>query len=118
MKIYCDGSTTRACVVVEGRPPKIIAYDEKVTSNTGEYLAIIEALKEAKRLDLQEVEILTDSLLIVRQFYGDYACRKKHLQALLKQVDELVHKPGWEVKWIPREENPAGKLLELEVKAK
>lgn len=114
-RIYCDSSTREACIVVEGEDPIVIPYPEPVTVNVGEYKAVIIALEEALNRRLEEVEILTDSLLVVNQVRGLWKCRKKHLRPYCNWVRFLlpcVSIRGCELNWIPREENPAGKVLE------
>ena len=111
MKIYCDSSTREACYVVEGPRPVVIPYSERVTVNVGEYRAVILALEEAKRLKLEQVEIYTDSLLVVNQVSGNWKCQAEHLIPLRDKVRELLKNGGIELKWIPRERNIAGFCL-------
>ena len=111
MKIYCDSSTREACIVIEGQDPIIVPYPEKVTNNVGEYRAVILALEEARRPKLEQVELLTDSLLVANQVSGIWKCRQPHLKALLAQVRILLMETPNFVTWIPREENLAGKIL-------
>lgn len=112
MKIYCDSSIREACIVVEGKQPLIVAYKEKQTNNSGEYNAVILALETALSLGSKQAEILTDSRLVVEQVYGNWACHKPHLEKLRKKVWGLLAQiPQATIKWIPREENLAGKVL-------
>ena len=111
MKIYCDSSTREACLVFEGQEPIIIPYSERVTVNVGEYQAVILALEEAERLKLKQVELLTDSRLVVEQANRRWACKKKHLQELREELWSLASQIDCTLKWIPREENLAGRVL-------
>ena len=111
MRIYCDGATDRCCYIIDGQEPVIFAYPERVTNNQGEYKAVILALEEAQNRQLEEVEILTDSQLVVCQVSGEYKCRKAHLLSLRDKVRELAQDLQATIKWIERENNPAGKLL-------
>ena len=109
MKIYADSSTKEACIVVEGYDPAVYPYSEPVTVNVGEYQAAILALSVC-RLISEEVEILTDSLLVVNQVNGLWKCKKPHLLPF-RDYARLLMESGATLKWIPREENLAGKVL-------
>ena len=112
MKIYCDSSTKEACIVVEGQSPLIVPYRWTVTVNIGEYLAVIEALYLALALRLEQVEILTDSQLVVRQVQDRWKCRATHLKALRDKTRRLAQSfCSCQFVWIPREKNPAGGVL-------
>ena len=111
MIIYCDSSTKQACVVIEGNLPEITTYPNSVTNNEGEYHALILALEKASRTPNVFFEILTDSQLVVEQVNEHWACRKKRLQVLRHKVWELARNLDCEIRWIPREENLAGKVL-------
>ena len=111
MKVYCDSSTREACYVIEEQDPVIVSYSEQVTVNVGEYMAVILALEEAKRLGLEQVEVLTDSQLVFMQVVGHWQCRCKHLLLFRDRVRELLLSP-FILRWVPREENIAGWVLE------
>lgn len=124
MRIYCDSSTKEACIVVEGQDPVIIPYPEPVTVNVGEYRVVILALtamlvsEEVRDLEVEELEVLTDSLLVVNQVNGKWMCKKEHLLSLRDRVWDLLLLANsfpfskCTLSWIPREENLAGKVLE------
>ena len=112
MRIYCDSSVKEACLVINGYL-SILPYNERVTSNEGEYIAVLVALKTAKELDLEDnVEILTDSELVVKQLSGEYKCRATNLIPYNLVAKRLIEEIGAVVSWVSREENPAGKELE------
>jgi len=112
MDIYCDSSIYEACFVLEGQEPKVIPYKDKLTSNVGEYLAVLLALEEATRRNYEQVHVLTDSLLVVQQVNGTYKTRNPKLLPLRDQIRELLTTLDGKVSWVPREVNPAGKKLE------
>lgn len=119
MKIYTDGSTTRIAYViphplsVEHVITKIVPLENKVTVNEGEYIACITALEAAKAEGATVVELLSDSQLIVRQVTGVYKCRVPSLKLYLDAVKRLVEDfEQVTFKWLPRESNIAGWLLE------
>ena len=117
MKIFCDSSRREACYVLEGQEPTIVPYPEPVTVNVGEYRAVILALEEAKRLKLKQVMLMTDSQLVVNQVAGTWKCRAEHLLPYRDKVRDILLRVSfipysWNLYWIPREENLAGKVLE------
>ena len=117
MRIYCDSSTREACYVIEEQEPVIIAYSKPVTNNVGEYQAVILALEWASKTpQIDWVEILTDSQLVVEQVNGAWNCNYKHLLLLRDKVRELVKEleskeASVQLIWIPRENNKAGSFL-------
>ncbi len=115
-KIWCDGSTTNVCFIIEGQEPVIvpaIAPDVKVTNNEGEYYAICRALEEAAVQGIPRVVVYSDSQLVVNQLNGDYKTKKKSLETLRNIVLWMV---SWfesvEFQWIERETNKAGVVLD------
>lgn len=96
MKIYTDGGSRgnpgkSACAFVVVSEGKIVKeYSEYLgigTNNEAEYKAVILALTVIKAKD---IEIVSDSELVVRQLNNEYKVRKPHLQELKEKVDELV----------------------------
>ncbi len=59
------------------------------TNNNAEYTAIIKALNKAKDKGYSEVELFSDSELVVRQIKGEYKVRSNKLLPLFKEVEEL-----------------------------
>ena len=117
-RVFCDSSTRKACIVIEGQEPIFIVYPSPVTNNVGEYKAVLLALQCVLRaLPSLPATIYTDSLLVVNQVSGVWACRKPHLLPFKRKVNELMQKimnggRNIRLEWIPREENLAG--IELE----
>jgi ribonuclease HI len=112
-KIYVDGSgwngerAAWAVVFEDGR--KIIEEtDNKRTCNETEYLAAIRATDYAKIGD----EILTDSKLVEGQINKKWKINHKHLVELHATLRVRLKACGATIRWIPREENKAGKLFE------
>ena len=111
-RVFCDSSTKKACIVVEGQEPIFIVYPSPVTNNVGEYTAVLLALEAAQKLRLEDVDILTDSQLVVEQVNGRWKVRTPHLLSFNRLAKEVLKKGGARLSWIPREENLAG--IELE----
>lgn len=64
-------------------------YKEKIgvaTNNVAEYKAIIKALTLASNYTKGEVEISSDSEIVIRQIIGEYKVKKDHLLELFKEV--------------------------------
>ena len=83
-------------------------YEEKsgITNNQAEYLAIITALKKFQD-SLDEVVIFSDSKNTVNQLNHN-----EQLRNLAQEAWLLIPKiPELKIKWIPRKENLAGKML-------
>lgn len=113
IKIYCDGSgwngkLCRIAIVSEKGKEIIEPTFNKRTNNEMEYKAVIRALEEAQPHD----EIYTDSALVVNQILGKYKVRSLHLLPLRDHARSLSSKKHIPIKWIPREENKAGILIE------
>ena len=122
MKIYCDSSTTEACLVkvLPSAQEQVFkeAYTKRVTNNVGEYRAVLWALlkvknwKKVKNWEGEDAEILTDSQLVVEQVAGNWMCRKSHLLPLRDEVRRLLEETGATLAWVPRATNLAGLVLE------
>jgi len=61
----------------------------RTTNNQAEYRAIVAALEEAIRLGARQIELNSDSELVVRQIKGEYRVRKATLKHLYQQVKQL-----------------------------
>ena len=114
MDVYVDGSGKNGmyCYVVPGEQPKVFK-EELLTNNQAEYKAIIAALQE---LNDEEMIIYSDSLLAVKQLAREYKIRNSQLRKLASQVRLLSRDRNIIFKWIPREKNLAGKVLDKLVK--
>jgi ribonuclease HI len=76
------------------------------TNNVAEYMGLILGLKRAKAMGIRELEVLSDSELVVKQLAGDYAVKAEHLLPLHDEVKALLKAFSWiQVRHIPREEN-------------
>ncbi len=124
MKIYIDGGVKRHQLreLREGYI-SIILGDENileeagnVTNNQAEYLALIRALQEAYTKKISRVEVLSDSELLVKQIKEEYKIKSKNLIPLHKKAKELISRfDSFEIRWVPRELNQAGRLLEQRI---
>jgi len=78
------------------------------TNNVAEYTGLILGLKRAKAMGIKELDVFSDSELIVKQLHGDYAVKADHLKPLHDEAQSLLKAfPDVHVAHIPREENAA-----------
>jgi ribonuclease HI len=78
----------------------------EATNNVAEYNGLIAALEAATRLGARQLEILTDSDLMVRQILGKYRVKNEGLKPLhARCIKLLAGFPIWKIQHIPREKN-------------
>jgi len=78
----------------------------QATNNQAEYRAIIAALEEAVRFGAEEVDIMSDSELVVKQLNGQYRVKKASLRPLYQKVAQLIGSlAAFTITQIPREQN-------------
>ncbi len=71
----------------------LAAHGEKIgvaTNNVAEYRALVEGLRKAGELQVDEVEVVSDSELLVRQMSGDYKVKNEALRRLYEEAIELA----------------------------
>jgi ribonuclease HI len=85
--------------------------ESNITNNQAEYLAIISVLKNFFGI-LDEITIYSDSKNTVSQLNHEYAINNDQLRILAREAWELIPQfKNLKIKWIPRNENIAGKML-------
>jgi len=78
----------------------------QATNNVAEYRALLAGLEKAVQLGAADVEIRSDSELLVRQMNGQYRVRNKGLLPLFEQAYTLTGKfKRCLIKHVPREQN-------------
>jgi ribonuclease HI len=78
----------------------------RATNNQAEYRAVIAALEEAIRLGADQVDIRSDSELVVNQLNGRYRVKNAALKPLYQKVKQLQsHLKGFTITHIPRQQN-------------
>ena len=88
-------------------------YENKsgLTNNQAEYHAIIIALKKFQD-STDKITIFSDSKNTVNQLNHEFAINNEQLRALAQEAWLLIPKISkLKIKWIPRKENLAGKML-------
>jgi ribonuclease HI len=121
VKVYVDGGVKGHQQKVGRRGYISVVMDEKrliepvgsVTNNQAEYLALIKALRMVLEEKGRDVEVLSDSELLVKQIKGEYRVRNPSLQTLHREAVKLSCLfEKFSINWIPREQNLAGIQLE------
>ena len=60
------------------------------TNNVAEYRALVEGLRKAVELGVDEVEVVSDSELLVKQMRGEYRVKNEALQELNREAAALA----------------------------
>ncbi len=91
---------------------RAICLQYTTTNNKAEYEALLTRLKLSKMLGATELDVLSDSQLIVGQVNGDYEAKEERMQQYLKIVQHQINQFR-EVKLnrIPREQNTTANQL-------
>jgi len=115
LKIFFDGSS-------HGNPGPsgigIIVYDENLrevtrfseyvgfrTNNEAEYLALKKSLEIALELGVDEVELYSDSELLVKQINKEYHVRNEKLSRLYREIQDFMKFIKVKMIHVNREEN-------------
>jgi probable phosphoglycerate mutase len=73
------------------------ARGEKIgvaTNNVAEYRALIAGLEKAVELGIDELEVVSDSELLVKQMQGEYRVKNEALRDLNEEANDLERKLG------------------------
>jgi len=113
---YIDGSSTGLYGFYDPETNQMnIFEDYPCTNNQGEWLALYSLV-----LTLPECwsgVVYSDSQLIVNQFNGNYKIKNLELKRIHDLVKTVCSEKNLklELKWVPREQNIAGKKIEKEL---
>ncbi len=99
-RLYTDGGArgnpgpAAFAYVLEAEDGTVLAaHGEAIgvaTNNVAEYRALVEGLRKASELQLTDVEVVSDSELLVRQMQGDYKVKNAALRELWLDANELA----------------------------
>ena len=64
------------------------------TNNVAEYRALVEGLRKAAELHVDEVEVVSDSELLVKQMRGEYRVKNEALRELSDEATRLARAVG------------------------
>jgi ribonuclease HI len=116
------GVATYAYIIEDGEGNRIAAdsglavepWSDRATNNVAEYTALIMALKKVLELGLQhsQIEVKSDSQLIVNQSTGKWQVNSALLQPLNYEARQLLSQLGdLRIQWVPREQNEEADAL-------
>jgi ribonuclease HI len=89
----------------------------KATSNEAEYAGVINGLRTALSLGIDNALLKSDSQLVLKQINGEYKCKDDKLQLLLAEVRNLTkHFKKIRFTHVPGKDNPAHELAEAAYK--
>ncbi len=96
--------------IIKDKQGKVIATISqsigRATNNQAEYRAIIAALEKATKAGIRQVDIRSDSELVVRQLNRQYRVKSASLKPLYQQAKQLLDQlEGFTITHIPREQN-------------
>ena len=116
MVIFTDGAArgnpgpASIGVTIKDAQGKLIAsISQRIgtkTNNQAEYMAIITALEKAISMGVRQVDLYSDSELVVRQINGSYRVKKDTLKPLYQRAKQLQNSlEGFTITHIPRQQN-------------
>ena len=78
----------------------------RATNNVAEYRGLVAGMAKAAELGVDELEVVSDSELLVKQMRGEYRVKNDALQDLSLQAARLARKLGKvEYRHVAREQN-------------
>ena len=84
--------------VLEGDDGTVLAaHGERIgvaTNNVAEYRALIAGLEKALELGLDEIGVVSDSELLVKQMTGEYRVKNEALQKLQSEASRVARRIG------------------------
>ncbi|KAK0572787.1 hypothetical protein LWI29_037332 [Acer saccharum] len=87
-------------------------FDFKATNNQAEYEALLAGLRVCIALGADELEVYSDSQVVVNQVLDEYQAREEHMIAYLDIAKRLLKKfKAYRISQIPREENEKADAL-------
>jgi ribonuclease HI len=109
-----------AAAVVHDRDGQVIEeHGERIgnaTNNIAEYRALLLGIERARALGAHELELISDSELVVRQVKGEYKVKDRALRDLHAQVGAALRPfASWSIRHVRREENESADRIVNEV---
>ena len=91
---------------------EISEYIGETTNNIAEYTALVTALKEAVEMNFEEIEVISDSELMVKQINGEYQVKNQGLKPLYSEACRLLKEfKNYYVRHVGREQNKRADAL-------
>ena len=64
----------------------------RATNNVAEYSGLVAGMAKAAELGVRELEVVSDSELLVKQMRGDYRVKNEALRVLWEEANDLEHR--------------------------
>jgi ribonuclease HI len=118
--LYFDGSKSKegagaGCVIIDPVGNKTLIacrLEFECTNNTAEYEALLQGLRKALDMNIQNLTIFGDSEIVVRQVRDSIHCLSPHLKSYQSEVWNLMSKfSAFNINSIPRLNNAEADLL-------
>ena len=103
-RLFTDGGArgnpgpAAAAYVLEADDGHVLAaHGEAIgvaTNNVAEYRALVEGLRKAVEVGVDELEVVSDSQLVVEQMRGAYKVKNVRLRELWEEAQELADRLG------------------------
>jgi ribonuclease HI len=103
-RLFTDGGArgnpgpAAAAYVIETEDGTVLAaHGEAIgvqTNNVAEYRALVAGLEKARELGLTELEVVSDSELLVKQMRGEYKVKNEALRELSVQAARIAREVG------------------------
>ena len=89
-----------------------LRFGFRTSNNEAEYEAVIAGLNLAHSLEVDKLEVYSDSQLVVRQIEDTYEAKSERMVLYLQKVRDLLKKFAWvQVKHVPKAENSRADAL-------
>jgi ribonuclease HI len=118
--LYFDGSKSKegagaGCVIIDPSGNKTLIacrLEFECTNNTTEYEALLQGLRKALDMNIQNLTVFGDSEIMVRQVRDSIHCLSPHLKSYQSEVWNLMNKfSAFNINSIPRLNNFEADLL-------
>jgi ribonuclease HI len=104
VRLFTDGGArgnpgpAAAAYVLEAEDGTVLAAEGEsigtATNNVAEYRALLAGLEKAAELGLEQVEVVSDSELLVKQMRGEYKVKNAALRELWEEGQRLARRLG------------------------
>ncbi len=106
-KLFFDGSEKAYGFLLDGEAHTYL-HDEEVTTIESESLALLAGVKRAVELQLQQLEVIGDSQVVLSQVLGVSKVRGRKQRLINSEIRAYLDLiPNFKIKWVSRDENPA-----------
>ncbi|MDX1501855.1 MAG: ribonuclease HI family protein [Thermoanaerobaculia bacterium] len=93
-------------LLLDGEEHEIVGFLGVTTNNVAEYAALVALLTYCQRRGVRDLEVRSDSQLLVRQVLGEYRVKAAHLVPIFLRVLQLKRQiPRFRIEHVRREGN-------------